>query len=69
MGIIRLKSIFIENPAIGKSAGSGLNLPKYSITNQKIDIDNNASFDYEVGYWCRLTDVSIGGGALSRRHS
>jgi hypothetical protein len=37
------------------------NLPKWSIPTQKIDIDNNARFRYQIGYWFRLIDASICG--------
>jgi hypothetical protein len=33
-------------------------LPEFSIPTQKIDIDNNARFRYQVGYWCPLIDAS-----------
>jgi hypothetical protein len=36
-------------------------LPKWSIPTQKIDIDNNTRFHYQVGYWCPLIDASICG--------
>jgi len=35
------------------------NLPKCSIPSQKTDIDNNARFRYQVGYWFRLIDALI----------
>jgi hypothetical protein len=34
-------------------------LPKWSIPTQKIDIDNNTRFRYQVGYWCPLIDALI----------
>jgi len=36
-------------------------LPEFSIPAQKVDIDNNASFRYQLGYWFRLIDASISG--------
>ena len=39
------------------------NLPKCPIPTQKIDIDNNTRFRYQVGYWFPLIDASICGVA------
>ena len=38
-------------------------MPEFSIPTQKIDIDNNARFQYQVGYWFRLINASICGVA------
>ncbi len=37
----------------------GPNLPKWSSSTQKIDIDNNTRFRYQFGYWWPLIDTSI----------
>jgi hypothetical protein len=44
---------------VGKSAGGGPNLPKSLIPHQKINVDNQVRFRYQVGYWFRLIDASI----------
>jgi hypothetical protein len=40
-------------------------LPEFSIPSQKIDINNNARFRYQVGYWFRLINASICGAAAA----